>query len=199
MIRPLPNGGNWTAQLLQLHAIVPGATIVATSTDQSLNSSYPHRTEDIVVDQATMENIHPGPISWSGAEAPLTHGLVSEVFGDQLGNNGSWDGVLKGVHVLEHTEVGSLGAVRIPVADINLFEDEYNGTKKLRAYLDDAQACYNFPVVAKSLRDAYRHGGLAASNDLLPSRGLVHVRLGLARALAEQAGKCSLMINGIYG
>ena len=112
MIRPLPNGGNWTAELLQQHAIVPGATIVVTPTGQSLNSSYPHRTEDIVVDPATIENIHSDPMSWSGAEAPRTHSLVSEVFGDHLGNSGSWDGALKGVHVPENTQIGSLGAVR---------------------------------------------------------------------------------------
>jgi hypothetical protein len=109
-----------------------------------------------------------------------------------------WDGALKGVHVPEATQIGSLGAVRLPASAVCLFEDNYEGTARLRAYLSDAEACYNLPVLAKSLREAYRQGGLDASIGLLPQHGDVHVRLGLARAWAGQPGKCSLMINGIY-
>jgi hypothetical protein len=54
-------------------------------------------------------------------------------------------------------------------------------------------------VVAKSLREAYRLNGVAEAQQFIAVQGDLHVRLGLARAWAERPGRCSLMINGIYG
>jgi hypothetical protein len=79
-----------------------------------------------------------------------------------------------------------------------LFEDNYQGRRSLRAYLNDGNACYNLPVVAKELREAYRANGVRGAQQLLPKQGNVHIRLGLARSWPGQLGKCSLMINGIY-
>lgn len=106
---------------------------------------------------------------------------------------------MQGVHVPENTQIGSLNAVQIAVGNLQLFQDNYHGKTSLRAYIDDGNACYNLPVVARNLREAYRQGGVGAAQQCLPQHGNLHVRLGLVRAWSGQPGKCSLMINGIYG
>lgn len=199
MVRPLPNGGNWTAGLLKLHGIVPGASIDVVPSGRQHPSAFPHRTEDTPISVAGIQLVHAGPIAWLMAGAPPTHETVSEAFGGHLAHSRMWNGAQQGVHVPENTEIGSLSAVRLPVDDLDLFEDNYQGKQSLRAYLDDGYACYNLPVVAKNLREAYRLKGVEAAREWLPAQGHVHVRLGLARAWPGQPGRCSLMINGIYG
>lgn len=199
MARPLPNGANWTAGLLQQHGITPGASIDVVPNGQQHQSVFPHRTEDTPINAAAIQLVHAGPIAWLAAGAPPTYATVDQAFGGHLAHSRVWNGVRQGVHVPENTQIGSLSAVRLPVGDLTLFEDNYQGKRSLRAYLNDNHACYNLPVVAKTLREAYRLAGVGAVQQLLPMLGDVHVRLGLARAWAGQPGKCSLMINGIYG
>lgn len=160
MVRPLPNGANWTASIRLVHA---------------------------------------GSIAWLAAGSPPTYAAVNQAFGGHLVHSSVWNGAQQGVHVPENTRVGSLSAVRLTIVSLTLFENDYQGKRSLRAYLDDGYARYNLPVVAKSLREAYRLNGVQAARGLLPAHCNVHVRLGLARAWSGQPGKCSLMINGIYG
>jgi len=199
MVRPLPNGANWTAGLLQQHGVVPGASIDMLPTERQHQSAFPHRTEDMLVDAASIQLVHAGPIAWLAADSPPTHATVDQAFGGYLAHSRIWDGARQGVHIPENTQIGSLSAVRLTVDGLTLFENNYQGKRSLRAYLDDGHACYNLPVVAKDLREAYRANGVGAAQQLLPAQGGVHVRLGLARAWPGQPGKCSLMINGIYG
>ena len=44
-----------------------------------------------------------------------------------------WNGAREGMHVLESTQIRSLGAVRLPAAGLTLFEDSYQGKRSLRA------------------------------------------------------------------
>jgi Dual OB-containing domain len=199
MVRPLPNGANWTAGLLQQHDVAPGALIDMTPTGQQHQSAFPHRTEDMLVNAAGIGLVRAGPIAWLAAEAPPTHATVDRAFGGHLAHSRVWNGVQQGVHVPENTQIGSLSAVRLPVDSLTLFENNYQGKRSLRGYLDDGNACYDLPVVGKTLREAYRLNGVDAAKQLLPAQGDIHVRLGLARAWPGQPGKCSLMINGIYG
>ncbi|RWP48987.1 hypothetical protein [Mesorhizobium sp.] len=199
MVRPLPNGSNWTAGLLQQHGINPGATVDVNPTGQQHPSVFPHRTEDTVINSAGIQTVNVGPINWFAAGAPPTHATVGNAFEGHLEHTRIWNGARQGVHLQETTQIGSLKAVRVAVDQIDLFEDEYQGKRSLRAYISDGDACYNLPVVAKSIREAYRVNGIAGAQQSLPTQGSAHVRLGLARAWAGQPGKCSLMINGIYG
>lgn len=199
MVRPLPNGANWTAGLLRQFGVVPGASFDVVPTGQQHQSAFPHRTEDTPVNAAGIQLVHAGPIAWLVAGAPPTHATVDQAFGGHMAYSKLWNGAQQGSHVPENTQIGSLSAVRLQVADLTLFEDNYQGKPSLRAYLDDGNACYNLPVVAKNLREAYRLNGIGAAQRLLPVQGAIHVRLGLARAWAGQPGRCSLMINGIYG
>lgn len=199
MVRPLPDGANWIAGLLQRHGIGPGASIDMVPTGQRHPSTFPHRTEDTPVTTAGIHLVHPGPIMWLAVGAPPTHATVDQAFGGHLAHSRVWNSARQGVHVPENTQIGSLSAVRLPVGDLTLFEDNYQGKRSLRAYLDDGYARYNLPVVAKNFREAYRMNGVGGARRLLPAQCDVHVRLGLARAWSGQPGKCSLMINGIYG
>jgi len=199
MVRPLPNGENWTSRLLQQNSIQPGVTLNVRPATEQHQSSFPHRTEDTRINVAGIQLVHPGPVVWLAADAPPTHATARQAFEGHLAHSRMWDGAQQGVYVPENTRIGSLSAVRLPVDDLCLFENNYQGKRSLRAYLDDGDACYNLPVVARDLREAYRSHGVEAAQQLLPARGSVHIRLGLARAWAGQPGRCSLMINGIYG
>lgn len=199
MVRPLPNGVNWTAGLLQQHGMAPGATVDVIPTGQRHPSAFPHQTEDTRINIIGILLVHAGPIAWLAAGAPPTHATADQAFGGHLACSSIWNGARQGVHVRENTHIGSLGAVSLTVSGLTLFENDYKGKRSLRAYLDDGRACYNLPVVAKNLREAYRLNGVGAAQRLLPGQGNIHVRLGLARAWPGQPGKCSLMINGVYG
>jgi hypothetical protein len=199
MVRPLPNGGNWTSGLLQQHGIAPGASIDVVPTGQQHQGAFPHRLEDTPVNLADIQLVHTGPIAWMAVGAPPTRATVDQAFGGNLAHSKVWNGARQGVHVPENTQIGSLSAVRLPVGDLTLFEDNYQGKRSLRAILDDGDACYNLPVVAKNLREVYRINGVGAARQVFAVQGDIHVRLGLARAWAGQPGKCSLMVNGIYG
>lgn len=199
MIRPLPNGANWTAVLLQQNGISPGITVDVNPTGQQQQSAFPHRTEDTVTTSNGIQVVNAVSINWLAADAPPTHQTVQGAFGGSLHHSRIWNGARQGVHIEEGTQIDSLSAVSLPVNHINLFEDEYNGRRSLRAYIEDEDARYNLPVVSRSLREAYRANGVAGAQQLLPAQGLAHVRLGVARAWPGQPGRCSLMINGIYG
>ena len=199
MIRPLPNGANWTAGLLQQHGISPGAAIDVVPSGQQHSSVYPHRTEDTPIDGANIQLANVGPINWFGAGSPPSSATVDQAFGGHLSHSRVWNGAMQGVYVPEGTQVGSLNAVAVAVGNLQFFEDSYQGKTSLRAYIDDGNGCYNLPIVAKSLREAYRQGGVGNAQQLLPQHGNVHMRLGLARAWPGQPGRCSLMINGVYG
>ena len=198
MIRPLPNGTNWTEPLLSAYGVQPGATIGVIPTGGQPAGSYPHRTEDTPINPGAIAHLNPGPLPWFGAGAPPLAPSLAASFQQSVQTTGTWNGALKGAYVQEGTQIGSLAAVRIGHADLEFFEDTYNGKRSLRACMTDANATYNLPVVAKHLRELDRAGGVAALNQALPKAGNLHLRVGLARAWIGQPGKCTVMINGVY-
>lgn len=197
MVRPLPNGSNWTEAQLVKYDIQPGATIQATATGAQ-GGLYPHRTEDTPIDLDSVKLVNAGPKAWFGVGAPPVEKTLAAAFEDHLKTTGSWDGAKKGAYVQEGTEIGSLAAVSISRSNLEFFENDYKGEKSLRAYVTDKDARYNLPVVAKNLRELYRSKGVEAVNKLLPKSGNLHVRVGLARAWKQQPDKCTVMINGVY-
>lgn len=195
MVRPLPNGSNWTAGLLQQHGILPGATIDVNPSGQQHQSIYPHRTEDAPIDRATIRHVNPGPINWFGADAPPTQATLAAMFGGHLLHNSVWNNVRQGVHVRAGTPIGSLGAIELPRARIRFLEE----FGKLRAILDDGDARYKLAVSSLALKTAWRQGGTQAAQQVLPPSALLHIRVGLARAFDNPPEKCYLMVNGVHG
>lgn len=198
MARPLPGRGNWTARLLNAHTIEPGNTIRFFETNGYLNSTYPHRTEDTPIDPSRGVTLSLGPSPWLGANSPPCFETLDGAFAGNIQTTGEWNGARKGAYAMEGVRTASLSAVAVDAKNLKFFEDSYKGTAKLRAYLSDRDACYNLPVVAKSLREQYRMHGVAHLNEQLPGVGYLHVRVGLARAWSGQPDKCSVMINGVY-
>lgn len=199
MVRPLPMGANWTIALLQQFGILPGITIDVVPIARHQNGVYPHRSEDTYIDAGQISIANAQPVNWLSANSPPVAGSVGQAFENHVTHSGQWNNALTGVYVPEGTQIRSLSATRLALNQIQLFQNEYNGKSSLRAYVNDGLHCYNLPVVARDLREAFRCGGVAAARQLLPMHGDVHVRLGLARAWAGQPGKCYLMVNGIYG
>ena len=178
MVRPLPSGNNWSGDLVAKHGICSGRFIQVRPARGS-TGAYPHRTEDTPVDS---DSITSGQLftDWLGARAPVAAVDLATGFSGNLKWNSVWDGVRQGVHTLPSVKASSLIAVRIPKANI-VFEESF---KKLKATLDDGSNKYLLSVSSKVLKEAWRDGGLAAVDNILPRRNEVHVRIGLARPRA---------------
>lgn len=194
MIRPLPNGGNWTAGLLQQHGIAPGASIDVAPTGQQHSSSFPHRTEDTPIQISSIQRLNGNPVNWFTG-APPAFSNVSDAFAGHVAHNNVWRNIRQGVYVPVGTQIGSLGAIYLARNAIQFIED-FN---KLKIVLDDGNACYKLAVSSLALKNAWRQGGLGAIQQALPTTHQFHIRLGLARAFGNPPEKCYLMVNGIHG
>jgi hypothetical protein len=199
MVRPLPNGANWTQALLQQSGIAPGATVQFHALNQPHASVYPQHTEDTRIDAANITLISVGPINWFAPNAPPTQPRLAQAFGNALAFNSEWNGVRQGVHVPIGTQVSSLGAILIPSVGIELNEEVYNGKTSLKAVLNDGAHRYKVAVSSLALKVAWRNGGVAAATQALPQTAQIHVRVGLARAFGNPADKCYVMVNGVHG
>jgi hypothetical protein len=193
MIRPLPNGANWTQGLLAAHGVAPGVTIDVSPSGAPANGVFPHLTEDTPIDPASIVLAMPGPFNWFGQSAPASSGFVGQAFQGFVQSNSVWQGVHQGVHVPAGSLTRSLWAVVIPRANLS-FVEEFD---KLKASVFDGATMFKVAVSSRELKQAWRGGGLPALNQLLPAAGALHVRLGLARAFGTPADKCYMMVNGV--
>lgn len=195
MVRPLPNGGNWTAGLLQQHTVSPGARIEFDPVGQPHGSAFPHLTEDTPIARPSIHRVDAGPMDWFGANAPPAQATLSAAFGGHLLHNSIWNNVRQGVYVQIGAQIGSLAAIDVARNRIQFIED----FEKLKALLDDGEARYKVAVSSLALKTAWRQGGIQAVHQALPTAARFHVRLGLARAFGQPAEKCYLMVNGVHG
>src|SRR4051812_3486520 len=69
MVRPLPNGSNWTGAQLVKYGIQPGTTIRVGAT-AAPSGVYPHYTEDTPIDLASVKLVSADSKAWFGAGAP---------------------------------------------------------------------------------------------------------------------------------
>lgn len=195
MVRPLPHRGIWSADLLLKHGIVPGATLRIRSDGTPSNGSYPHRTEDTLIELASIKPISPGMGPWFGPGSPATATTVLDAFQGHLKSNSERNGCRKGAYVTSGTQTRSLYGLAIDRAGVRLFEDR----GKLRAYLDDGSWQYNVPVSCRTLLELFHGaGGLAGTIAALSRTGRLHVRIGLARAWDRQPDQCYVMVNGVH-
>jgi hypothetical protein len=193
MIRPLPNGANWTAATLQQFGVTPGA-LLRLAPAGNANGEYPHLTEDTPIDLDGTSNIITAPMQWFDAEAPKVAATIAEAFEGQLQANSQFRGTNQGNYVARGTRTRSLWAVNVPRNNIS-FTDPFDS---LKAVISDVSGSYQFAVSSKAIKEAWRIGGTAQIERLLPKTGQLHVRLGLARAYGDAPDKCYVMVNGIY-
>lgn len=156
------------------------------------NGIFPHRTEDTPVDPASIVAANGVFSDWLGTAAPYCAADLNTGFGGHLKWNKVWNGVRQGVHALPRVQCSSLAAVR--VAKANLSFSEVFG--KLKATLNDGVDNYQLTVSSRTLKEAWRAGGLLAVNNVLPARDMFHVRVGLARPY-DNPPKCYAMLNGV--
>ena len=185
MVRPLPNGRNWTAALLAQHRIVPGATIRVVP-EGVPTGAFPHRTEDMPIDASVTAVLDGAFCNWLGAEAPTVSSNLDLGFEGHLRWNSEWGQTRQGVYVPAGTECRSLIAIRVGHTRISFLED----FDKLKAVVDDDTGRYKLIVSSRLLKEAWRQGGLLAVRGALPDRNAYCVRVGLARPFPNQPDKC---------
>jgi hypothetical protein len=193
MVRPLPNGANWTAASLAHYNIAPGAIIKVQANGHQPNGAYPHRTEDTPIDPATIHLVSSPPFNWMGVDSPAVSNSFSAAFAQHLTANSVWNGVLQGVYVPANTVGPSLGALRLHKSQL-LFTEDFG---KLKVIVNDGQSEYKIAVSSAELKEVWRTGGIAAVNHFVPNQ-LLHVRVGLARAFGNPPTSCYAMLNGIH-
>lgn len=194
MVRPLPNGANWTQALLGQHGVQPGATLAFQVLPVRHGGTFPHSTEDVVVDAARIALIDQGPLPWFGAGAPNVSPSIAAGFGGAAEHNSVWNGVFQGVFVAPNANVASLCAVSINRGDLDFVEE----FEKLKAIVYDGHHRYKLPVSCLKLKSAWRGQGIAAVRAAIPATARLHVRLGLARGFGVPP-KCYMMLNGVHG
>ena len=190
MIRPLPDGSNWTASLIEQHGVVAGRVVSAELLGKS-NGIYPHLTEDTRIDLASIKASEHVFSDWLGESAPQVTASISAGFDGHLQWNKEWNGVKQGVYALPGVQCSSLVAVRVPRTSLT-FSEAFG---KLKATLNDGSDSYQFTVSSKVLKEAWRAGGLEAVNNALPAGEEFHVRVGLARPYGDPS-RCYAMLNG---
>jgi hypothetical protein len=191
MVRPLPNGNNWTAPVLAEHGVATGITVRAVPKGVP-TGTYPHRTEDTPIDSSAIQSANGTFSNWLGRGAPPVSDSLSNGFGENLKWNSVWDEVRQGVHVLPGTQCNSLVAVHVAGADLSFCEL----FGKLKATFSDGSNRYQVAVSSRILKEAWREGGVPAVKLALPTRTTFHVRVGLAREFGNP-GKCYVMLNGV--
>ena len=155
MVRPLPGGNNWTAQLLAQHGVAAGTTIRAVPKGAP-TGTYPHRTEDTPIDPSGVQSVNGMFLDWLGADAPPVADCLAVGFGETLKWNSVWDGVRRGVHVLPGTHCNSLVAVHVVDSDLSFCEL----FGKLKATFSDGTVRYQVAVSSRAIKEAWRKGGL---------------------------------------
>ena len=201
MVRPLPGARHWTAYQLEKYGVKPGCMIRVAPTGAPYRQIYPHHTEDVVVDETVQSLASEGAFPWFGAGAPAVEESLEKAFDSALKASGAWHDVHTGVFVPAGTHTRSLVALEINAASLFLFEQEFDAKLSLRGQLTDQNGCYNLAVVSKTLREAWRDHGIDAVKRMIPEKGKLHIRIGLARPWSPTDDKppdqCYVMINGV--
>jgi hypothetical protein len=181
MVRPLPNGRNWTAPLLEQLEIAPGVTVRVIPSGIA-NGAFPHRTEDTPIDVSRTTVVGRAFSSWLGASAPPVAARLDEGFDGHLLWNREWNQARQSVYVPAGTQCRSLIAIRVGRTNIS-FSEEF---EKLRTIVHDGTARYSLAVSSHVLKEAWRQGGLLAVRNALPRRAAYCVRVGLARPFGDR-------------
>lgn len=195
MVRPLPNGNNWSPALISRYEITTGC-IIEVEPKGYHRSSFPHSTEDTRV-TANVRVIDRSYRAWlDPASSPVVYPDLNRAFNGNVDLGAEWNNARK-ASVLENVHCPSLIGLRLNITQLEFFSDRYkDGPQKLRVYLNDGIQKYNLPVTCKVLRQYFDDGGTRIVNQNLPDKDDVHVRIGLARAFENIP--CTVMLNAVH-
>ena len=194
MLRPLLDGHNWTVAEVDHLGLAPGSVLKVEANGKHHAGSFPHSTEDMEVVRASVKAYPPAPFAWFGNNAPPTSGSLQDAFDGNLAHHSTWNGWKQGVHVPVDAHCSSLVGLAINANSLELFTDDYG---KLRVHVADDDDRYALKVSSHAILSAFAAGGLAAAIAVMPTNGIVHARIGLARPYNDYPTKCFAMLNGI--
>lgn len=204
MVRPEPPGTSanavagrfWTAEHVGADKVFSVGNVV---TCQGVNApkgfSYPHATEDVVLDAGSMINVV------SRETLAATAGMVAGSVSQTLA--AVYDGGLARrangkAYVSKDHNGRSLGAIEIASDALQFHENRYKPDKpKLRSWVTVGGISYDIPVTAVAAHQRWRKDGLAALTADAANAGRIHLRMGLARPWSAQPDECFVQINGI--
>lgn len=193
MVRPEPEPqGFWNAVYCGEHSVFHPGRVVEFDGFKP-DTPFPHRTEDIVV---AGQPTPTGVLSAKAFRTVLAQAAdvsVDRVFAERLVFEGSK------AYVPAGSECGSLAGLILPVDQVTLFVNEYNGKRRLRVRLPLRGRPVDLSVTAKDFRQIFERQGLDGANALVADSRRIHVRLGLARPWPDYPDRCYLQTNGLYG
>lgn len=199
MIRPLPYGDNWTTAQIAQCGIKTGATFEFQPTGKPHSGGFPHSSEDTGVHAKPVQRAQAEAFDWFGDEKPAVSASIAAIFDGRLSSTNRYDGMLQGCHVATGERLKSLGAIELTADSVCLFEDNFQGSRRLKARINDGSDIYSVSVSCHRLKAAYAEGGVDAAKLQLPKTKLLHIRLGVARPFPDAPNRCNLMLNGIHG
>jgi hypothetical protein len=154
---------------------------------------FPHATEDRIVGAGTQMQVL-GVLDLPGTAATVAAGVsptLAAAFDGALVRAGSGKAYVPAGH-----RGRSLGAVDIAAAQIEFFEDAYQGgNPKLRARLTIGGVVYDLSVPADAARTRWKTGGLAALQADVQAGRRLHVRVGLSRPFPAMPNQCYAQSN----
>ena len=106
MIRPLPNGSNWTTATIAQYAVEPGILMEFSPTGRAHNGSFPHTTEDTEVNAANISVIDRSAQNWLG---PVP---CKRLLAVTLNLEASIEGVCKVCMLVPELDVGPCGGLK---------------------------------------------------------------------------------------
>jgi hypothetical protein len=201
MVRPLPNGHNWSQQLINEVGLEVGSKISVIPIGAH-NGSLPHTTEDLRVQGSQIRVIEKGFNGWIGASGPAVAKDLSSAFDGFLLFGAPFRNVQKGLHVTTGDNCKSLVGLNLPAKQLMFRENQFQEEPpKLHAILtfgpQYSPAKYEVTVASTKLNAIWRDQGINALNQHLPKDGFVHVRVGLARGWGARPDYCTVMLNGV--
>lgn len=197
MIRPLPQGRHWHAELLEKHRIAVGSRIEVVPTGTHHFGDYPHTTEDLDVLAESIQFVDKVPSSQIIEIVPASALNLTEAFEGYLRLENPYFQMSQKLWVPVGSSCRSLVSINRPFGSIEILVNKF-GT--LRARITSKEGDFNRVEVTVScslLKDAYRKGGVAHAMSKLPAADNWHLRLGLAREFERTPGECALMLNGV--
>lgn len=187
MRRLMPDGHHWKDEDVEN---LKQYSYIKVNALQSLEGcDYPHRTEDIAIDSAslTVLKTYDRPKELVDELKDTVSKTVKSIFNGHLKDN---------TYVPPKTRCPSLGAVVIPSADLTFYRD---GEKLRIKFKDYDKEEYDLRVTCKYLRDVLdKEKSLDGLNEELKQYGKAHIRVGLANPYYKQNNNCFLMCNGVF-
>lgn len=149
MVRPLPNGHNWTADALKANKIALGAVVEFTPSGRAHPGDFPHSTEDSEVLLNHIRNTGETVGSWFSSKAPRTEKTIRAAFGSDISHSKIWNGIRQSPYIPMGTQCRSLFGLEVNSRQMR-FVIDFN---KLKVVIDDGTGRYQMAVSSHKIKN----------------------------------------------